>query len=96
MNLSGYDYGEKRKHLMDIPNTTHLVTNGCEISPSSTYLIGRESKVYIYLSEIGTAVESEYSFARDDNGNQLNFSADRAKYLPNLSMEASVEKVNNY
>lgn len=94
MDLGGYDYGEKRKQLMDIPHTAHLVTNGREISPTSTYLIDREGKVYIYLSEIDAAVESEYSFACDDNGEQIRFSADRARRLPVISMEEAVERLN--
>ena len=37
-------------NLMDLPQGAHLITNGCEIFSESTYLIDKESKVYIYLT----------------------------------------------
>ena len=94
MDLGCYDTGEKRRQLMEIPDNAHLVTNGCEISPTTTYLIDRDGKVYIYLHELSAAVESEYSFACDDNGEQIRFKADKAKRLPVLPMEEALEKLS--
>lgn len=79
---------------MEIPDNAHLVTNGCEISPTTTYLIDRDGKVYIYLPELSAAVESEYSFACNNNGEPIPFKADGARRLPVLSMEEAVERLN--
>ncbi len=42
MGFSFPDCGEKRKMLMSIPETAHLVSNGCEIARASEYLIPRK------------------------------------------------------
>ena len=65
-----------------------------KIAPKSTYLIDRESNVYIYLEELGAAVESEYAYACDENGEQIAFSVTEAKRLPVLSMEAALEQLS--
>ena len=64
----------RQKLLMDLPDTARLISNGYEIAPQSTYLIDRESNVYIYLDELKAAVESEYAYACDENGDQIVFS----------------------
>ena len=93
MDLSIMDTGAKQKMLMDLPEGAHLITNGCEIFSESTYLIDKESKVYIYLRDIGAAVESEHSYACDDNGEQIPFCMCTAKRLPVLSMEEAIEQL---
>ncbi len=86
--------GSKQKLLMDLPDTARLITNGCEIVPESTYLIDRESNVYIYLEELNAAVESEYSYACDENGEPIAFSVFDARRLPVLSMETALEQLS--
>jgi len=49
--------------------------------------------VYIYLKDIEAAVESEHSYACDDNGEQIPFSMCMAKRLPILSMEEAIEQL---
>lgn len=93
MDLSIMDTGTKQKMLIDLPEGAHLITNGCEIFSESTYLIDKESKVYIYLKDIGAAVESEHSYACDDNGEQIPFCMCMAKRLPVLSMEEAIEQL---
>lgn len=60
----------------------------------STYLIDRESNVYIYLDELKAAVESEYAYACDENGDQIAFSVQEARRFPVLSMEAALEQLS--
>lgn len=43
----------RQKLLMNLPDTARLISSGYEIAPKSTYLIDRESNVYIYLDELG-------------------------------------------
>ena len=63
-------------------------------TPQSTYLIDRESNVYIYLDELKAAVESEYAYACDENGDQIVFSVQEARRFPVLSMEAALEQLS--
>lgn len=84
----------KHKMLMILPDTTQLIMNGCSFTPESTYLIDRENNVYIYLDELGAAVASEHSYACDENGEPIPFSAYGAKRLPVLSMEAALEQLS--
>ncbi len=84
----------RRKLLMELPDTARLLTNGYEIIPESTYLIDREGNVYIYLPELDAAVESEHSYACDDNGEPVAFSAFDAKRFSVLSMEAALEQLS--
>lgn len=86
--------GGRRKLLMGVPNTARLITNGCEFTPESDYLIDRESRVYIYLEELGAAVESEHAYACDENGEAIVFSVLEAKRLPVLSMEEALEQLS--
>lgn len=53
----------RQKLLMNLPDTARLISSGYAIAPKSTYLIDRESNVYIYLDELGAAVESEYAYS---------------------------------
>ena len=46
-----------------------------------------------YLSEIDAAIESEHTFACDDNGEQIPFSAALAKRISVITMEEAVEKL---
>lgn len=84
----------RRKLLMELPDTARLLTNGYEIIPESTYLIDREGNVYIYLEELSAAVESEHSYACDEDGEPVAFSPFEAKRLPVLSMEAALEQLS--
>ena len=79
--------------MMQLPEGCHLVTNGCEIDSGSRYYIDRENHVYIYLAEIDSAVESEHTFACDDNGEQIPFIATHAKRVSVITMEDAVEKL---
>ena len=67
----------------------------CEIEGKSRYYIDRESNIYIYLEELDTAVESEHSFACDDNGEPISFEAKNAKMITVLSMEEAIEKLDS-
>ena len=93
MELSIADGTGKRKALMKLPDACHIVTNGCEIAGESRYYIDRENNVYNYLAEINAAVESEHTFACDDNGEQIPFVAALAKRVPIIAMEEAVEKL---
>lgn len=93
MGISIPDGTGKRKQLMMLPKECHLVTNGCEIGSGSRYHIDRENNVYIYLDELDAAVESEHTFACDDNGEQIPFSASNAKRISIITMEEAVEKL---
>ena len=84
----------RQKLLMRLPDTARLITNGCEIDTDSLYLIDRESNVFIYLDELDAAVESEHSYACDENGEAIAFSVSDAKRLPVLSMEAALEQLS--
>ena len=93
MGLSIPDSTGKRKALMKLPDACHIVTNGCEIVGESRYYIDRENNVYNYLAEIDAAVESEHTFACDDNGEQIPFVAALAKRISVIAMEEAVEKL---
>lgn len=93
MGISIPDSTGKRKMLMKLPDGCHLVTNGCEIDSGSRYYIDRENNVYIYLAEIDCAVESEHTFACDDNGEQIRFMINRAKKYSIITMEEALEKL---
>lgn len=93
MDFSISSSDSKRKMMMQLPDGCHLVTNGCEIDSGSRYYIDRESNIYIYLEEIDAAVESEHSFACDDNGEQISFVGNMAKRITVISMEEAVEKL---
>ena len=93
MGFSIPDSTGKRKALMMLPNECHLITNGCEIEGGSRYYLDRENNVYIYLSEIDAAIESEHTFACDDNGEQIPFSAAHAKRISVITMDEAVEKL---
>lgn len=93
MEFSLTESNTKKRMLMKLPQDCHLVTNGCEIDSGSRYFIDRENNVYIYLEELDAAVESEHSFACDDNGEQIAFVAGKAKRISIISMEEAVEKL---
>lgn len=93
MDLPLTDSSGKRKMLMKIPDDAHLVTNGYEIEAQSRYYIDRENNVYIYLEELDAALESEHSFACDDNGEQIRFMINRAKKYSIITMEEALEKL---
>ena len=93
MDLSLDSNESKRKMLMKLPEECHLVTNGCGIDGGSRYYIDRENNVYIYLEELDAAVESEHTFACDDNGEQIPFVAALAKRISVIAMEEAVEKL---
>ncbi len=93
-----FSFGEtngKRKNLMRIPDDAHLVTNGCEIDSQSRYYVDRESNIYLYLDELDAAIESEHSFACDDNGEPISFDARIAKRVSVISMEEALEKLSS-
>ena len=93
MDLSLDSNENKRKMLMKLPEKCHLVTNGCEIDGGSRYYIDRENNVYIYLEELDAAVESEHTFACDDNGEQIRFMVNHAKKYSVITMEDALERL---
>ena len=93
MELSLDSNESKRKMLMKLPDECHLVTNGCEIDGGSRYYIDRENNVYIYLEELDAAVESEHTFACDDNGEQIRFMVNHAKKYSVITMEEAIERL---
>ena len=93
MDLSLDSNESKRKMLMKLPEECHLVTNGCEIDGGSRYYIDRENNVYIYLEELDAAVESEHTFACDDNGEQIRFMVNHAKKYSVITMEDALERL---
>ena len=93
MDLSLDSNESKRKMLMKLPEECHLVTNGCEIDGGSRYYIDRENNVYIYLEELDAAVESEHTFACDDNGEQIRFMVNHAKKYSVITMEEAIERL---
>ena len=93
MELSLDSNESKRKMLMKLPDECHLVTNGCEIDGGSRYYIDRENNVYIYLEELDAAVESEHTFACDDNGEQIRFMVNHAKKYSVITMEDALERL---
>lgn len=93
MDLSLDSNESKRKMLMKLPEKCHLVTNGCEIDGGSRYYIDRENNVYIYLEELDAAVESEHTFACDDNGEQIRFMVNHAKKYSVITMEDALERL---
>lgn len=95
MDFSLTDSSGKRKMLMKIPDNAHLVTNGYEIEAQSRYYMDRESNIYIYLDEIEAAVESEHTFACDDNGEPIMFDARIAKRMSVITMEEALEKLSS-
>ena len=94
MDLSLDSNESKRKMLMKLPERCHLVTNGCEIDGGSRYYIDRENNVYIYLEELDAAVESEHTFACDDNGEQIRFMVNHAKKYSIITMEEALERLS--
>lgn len=93
MDLSLDSNESKRKMLMKLPEECRLVTNGCEIDGGSRYYIDRENNVYIYLEELDAAVESEHTFACDDNGEQIRFMVNHAKKYSVITMEDALERL---
>ncbi len=83
----------KRKTMMELPETAHIVTNGYPIDPSSKYMMDKEGNLFIFLPEIEAVVASEHSFACDDNGEQIIFSADNGIRLQVISMEEAIERL---
>lgn len=95
---SVFDFREnidtKHKMLMNLPDTARLIINGYEVIPESAYLIDRDSNVYIYLEELNAAVESEHSFACNENGEPISFSPFEAQRLLVLSMDTALEQLS--
>lgn len=83
----------QHKLLMPVPETAHLVMNGCERLQHSRYLMDRQGAVYLYLDELDAAVESEGIYSCDENGDPPSFSVQKARHLPILSFEAAMERL---
>jgi hypothetical protein len=84
---------ERRKLLMPLPESARLIINGCEVAQVSRYLMDRQGNVYVYLDELGAAVESESVYACDENGDDLIFSVKDARQLQILSFESAMEQL---
>lgn len=82
-----------RKFLMPLPTNTRLVVNGCEIEPSSRYLMDRNGLVYVYLEEINAAVEAESTYACDTDGELPSFFVSKAMHVQILSYEHAIEQL---
>lgn len=84
---------DKEKLLMELPEGTRLMMNGCEVTPSFPYLMDNEGNVYAGIQELDAAVLSENSIACDENGELLSFSVFDAKRMKVLSMESAMEQL---
>ena len=84
---------DKEKLLMELPEGTRLMMNGCEVTPSFPYLMDNEGNVYADIQELDAAVLSENSIACDENGELLSFSVFDAKRMKVLSMESAMEQL---
>ena len=84
---------DKEKLLMELPEGTRLMMNGCKVTPSFPYLMDNEGNVYADIQELDAAVLSENSIACDENGELLSFSVFDAKRMKVLSMESAMEQL---
>lgn len=84
---------DKEKLLMELPEGSRLMMNGCEVTPSFPYLMDNEGNVYAGIQELDAAVLSENSIACDENGELLSFSVFDAKRMKVLSMESAMEQL---
>ena len=89
----GSEYKAKEKLLMELPEGTRFMMNGCEIIPACTYLMDKEGNVYADIPMLGAAVLSENSIACDENGELISFSVYDAKRVKVISMEAAMEQL---
>lgn len=83
----------KEKLLMELPDGTRLMLNGCEIMPGCTYLMDKDGNVYADVPELNAAVLSENAVACDENGELLAFSVFDAKRTKVVSMESAMEQL---
>lgn len=83
----------KEKLLMELPEGTRLMLNGCEIMPACTYLMDKDGNVYAVIPELNAAVLSENSIACDENGEIVPFSVFDAKRVKVISMESAMEQL---
>ena len=83
----------KEKLLMELPEETRLMLNGCEIIPACTYLMDKDGNVYADIPELNAAVISENSIACDENGEIVPFSVFDAKRVKVISMESAMEQL---
>lgn len=90
----GYEDKGKEKLLMELPQGTRLMMNGCEIIPVGTYLMDKDGNLYVGIPELDAAVLSENAVACDDNGELLSFSVFDAKRMKVLSMESAMEQLS--
>lgn len=93
--LFDMESGEKGKEklLMELPEGTRLMMNGCEIIPTCTYLMDKDGNVYVSVPDLHAAVLSENSVACDENGEILSFSVFDAKRMKVVSMESAMEQL---
>lgn len=83
----------KEKLLMELPEGTRLMLNGCEIMSACTYLMDKDGNVYADIPELNAAVISENSIACDENGEIVPFSVFDAKRVKVISMESAMEQL---
>lgn len=93
--LFDFENGEtgKEKLLMELPEGTRLMLNGCEIMPACTYLMDKDGNVYADIPELNAVVLSENAIACDENGELLHFSVFDAKRTKVVSMESAMEQL---
>ena len=77
----------KRKLLMLIPDSAHIVAGNYRIFPNSKYLIDKDGKIYVYVQELNAAAETEHIFSCDCNGNQVTFVTSLARRMPIIPLD---------
>ena len=83
----------KRKLLMVIPDSAHIVAGNYRIFPNSKYLIDKDGKIYVYVQELNAAAETEHIFSCDSNGNRIAFVASLAKQMNVITLDEAIDVV---
>lgn len=91
---SGGGKDDKERFLMTLPNDTKLLTSGCLRTSDATYMMDMDHTIYIYLEELGVAVESEHTYACNEQGEELDFSLLEAKRVPIMTMDTAMETLS--
>ena len=80
-------HSSKRKLLMVIPDSAHIVAGNYKITSNSRYLIDKDGKIYVYIKGLNVAAETEHIFSCDSNGNQVAFVAGMAKQMKVITFD---------
>ena len=87
MEESSVVHCTKRKLLMVIPESAHIVAGNYKITSNSRYLIDKDGRIYVYIKELNAAVETEHMFSCNSNGNQVAFVAGMAKQMKVITFD---------